>query len=143
MAARILVKLLPWLLTMALQVFYAAEIFSALKKRAVTHEEWTTVGSYFMYPLCALVVNIFGVLQMAAELTEADKPALLTTLLVLKNLTAGLEGAVDCLLIGFERSGQRAASYLLCIAEPPADESHAAALQLASPQLRLVDSSFQ
>jgi len=74
---------------MILQVYYMAEIYRELKRRAVTHEEWQTVASYFMYPLCAFIIDIFGMVYTAADLTEPDNQSLLTFLLVLKNLTAG------------------------------------------------------
>ena len=77
------------MLTMVLQVYYIAEVYRGLKRRAVTHEEWKAVGNYFMYPFCAFIINIFGMVYTAAELTEPEKTNLLTFLLVLKNLTAG------------------------------------------------------
>lgn len=74
---------------MTLQVYYMAEVYRGLKRRAVTHDEWATVGNYFMYPFCAFIINIFGIVLTAAELTEPDRTTLIKILLFLKNLTAG------------------------------------------------------
>ena len=75
---------------MCLQVYYAAEIYLELKRRAVTYDEWKAVGNFFMYPFCAFIVNIFGMLNSVGELTESNSPNLILFLLFMKNLTAGI-----------------------------------------------------
>lgn len=87
--ARLFIKFIPWLLTMMLQVYYMAEIYLEMKRRAVTVAEWRVVGKLFMYPFCAFIVNIFGILNFVCELTEPDNILLINVLVVMKNLLTG------------------------------------------------------
>ena len=135
---------------MCLQVYYIAEIFIELKRRAVTHSEWKAVGNYFMYPFCAFIVNIFSMLLTVGELTEPESKTLLNALFFMKNLTAGrtwllgLQGAIDCALIGFEQTSLKISSFLLCIHEVPEQEpSPHLDHTLDAPRLNRIDSSFQ
>ena len=89
MLARLFIKFIPWLLTMCLQVYYMAEIYLEMKRRAVTISEWRVVGKLFMYPFCAFIVNIFGILNFVSELVEPEEVLLIKVLIIMKTLLTG------------------------------------------------------
>lgn len=128
--ARVSLKILPWIFTSCLQIYYVFEIYRILSKRAVTANEWRTVGKLLLFPFSVIIIYIFGVANFVLEITKTDDDAPVAMFLIIaKNLLTGLQGFINCMLYGYEEYSLKVATCLFCIhgleeeaADRPADE---------------------
>ena len=113
--ARLAAKVLPWIFTSCVQVYYMLEIYRLLKRKAVTLTEWRQVGKLLLFPLSVVAVYLFAILNFVLELYDKDQAGLLLVLVVCKNALAGLQGCLNCVLYGFDSFSLKVAALLCCI----------------------------
>lgn len=114
--SRVALKIVPWLLTTCLQIYYVFEIYRMLSKRAVTLSEWKQVGKLLLFPFSVIIIYIFGVANFMLEINKTDDDEPLAMFLIIgKNLLTGLQGFINCMLYGYEDYSLKVASCLFCI----------------------------
>jgi len=87
--ARLCVKIIPWILTSCLQIYYITEIYRELKRRAVTLSEWQSIGRLLLFPISVIVIYLFGFLNFILEYYDPDQSALMMILVIVKNILTG------------------------------------------------------